>query len=376
MSARELAQNVALAALSVAAVLLTLEIAARLLVDFAAHQPTAVHDIDWDDPIRFLPGSQRTYRSREFTFTVTFNRHGRRDAEWSEETIADPRSILLIGDSFVLGNAVEERDAIPARMELRLAERGDPREVLNFGMSAGAPPHYARLLEVALREGFGARAVVVALFVGNDFMPGIFEPPQRPAASPRPPGAPPGSALFRWLRLRVGQSARIVGLVLTAGRWLGITVYDSGGSYVFLREQTPEQQQFFARALAEIGRMHDLAEAHGRRLYVVVIPNKLQVENGDDLTGRIYDAAAPDDRILAWCRARGLPCLDLLPDLAAAFAQGSEPLYYPIDRHFTPRGYALAADRILDFLAAQGALETPPRPEHTVGDRSAEPTAG
>jgi hypothetical protein len=157
--------------------------------------------------------------------------------------------------------------------------------------------------------------------------------------------------------MRVGQSPRLVGLALTAGRWLGITLYDSAGSYVFLREQTPEQQAFFLRVLAEIGRMHELAAAHGRRLYAVVIPNKLQVENGDDLSGRIYDAAAPSSRILAWCGERAIPCLDLLPGLVAAAAQGSEPLYYPIDRHFTPRGYVLAADLLLDFLVAQRALE-------------------
>jgi hypothetical protein len=164
--------------------------------------------------------------------------------------------------------------------------------------------------------------------------------------------------VFRWLRLRVGQSPRLVGLALTAGRWLGVTLYDTGGSYVFLREQAPEQRELFERSLAEIGRMRNLAAAHGRRLYAVVIPTKLQVENGDDLTGRIYDAAAPDRRILAWCEERRIPCLDLLPDLVAASRQDSEPLYYPIDRHLTPRGYALAADRILEFLDAQGALES------------------
>ncbi|MCI0547684.1 MAG: hypothetical protein L0027_10415, partial [Candidatus Rokubacteria bacterium] len=295
-------------------------------------------------------------RTPEFTFTVAFNRHGRRDAEWSAETIADPRGILVIGDSFVLGNAVEEPDTIPARLEARLADRGDPREALNFGMPGGAPPQYARLLEAALREGFGARTVVVALFVGNDFQPSVFEPLQRPPPSPAPRTAPAGSALFRWLRLRVGQSPRLVGLALTAGRWLGVTLYDTAGSYVFLREQTPEQEAFFERVLTEVGRMRDLAAAHGRRLYAVVIPNKIQVESGDDLTGRIYDAAAPDRRILAWCEERQIPCLDLLPDLVAASGRGSEPLYFPIDRHFTPRGYAIAADRILDFLTAEGAL--------------------
>jgi hypothetical protein len=355
VSRRALAQNAALSAVSLLTLFGVLELGVRLFVDLEARQPTSVRDVDWSHPTRFLPGSRRTYRTTEFEFTVAFNRHGRRDVEWSAETVADPRSILVIGDSFVLGNAVEAADTIPSRMEARLAERGDPREVMNFGMPGGAPPHYALLLEGALREGFAARTLVVALFVGNDFYPSVFQP-LRPAPE-RPAAGPAGSALLRLLRARLAQSPRSVGFALTVGRWLGITLYDTGGSYVFLRVQTPEQQQLFERILGEVRRMRNLAAAHGRRLHVVVIPNKLQVENGDDLTGRIYDAAAADRRILDWCQREAIPCLDLLPALTAA-ARESGPLYYPIDRHFTPRGYDLAAARIVDFLAAEGALDS------------------
>jgi lysophospholipase L1-like esterase len=352
--AREVAKNAALAAISFGILFSVLEIAARTWVDFDAQAPIGVLDVDWDQPLRFLPGSRRTYRTSEFSFTVAFNRYGRRDAEWSADAIADPRSILLIGDSFALGNAVEEPDTIPARIEARLAERGTPTEVMNFGMPGGAPPLYAQLLDASLREGFGAGTIVVALFVGNDFYPGVFEP-LRP--TPMHPPEPSGSALFRWLRIRVGQSPTLVGLALTAGRWLGVTVYDSGGSYIFLREQTSEQRRLFERILGEIARMRDVARNHGRRLYVVLIPNKLQVENGDDLTGPIYDASLPNRRILAWCEEREIACLDLLPDLVEEFRAKREPLYYPIDRHFNPRGYAFAADRILEFLSARGAID-------------------
>jgi hypothetical protein len=359
VSRRELVQNAALAVFSLLLLFGVLELAVRWLVDFDTQQPTAVRDIDWSHPTRFLPGSRRTYQTPEFQFTVAFNRLGRRDVEWTPETIADPDSIILIGDSFVLGNAVEEPDTIPSRMEARLAERGERREVMNFGMPGGAPPHYVALLEDALSEGFAARTIVVALFVGNDFYPNVFDPMTPPPAQPAtpPPAAlwPPRSALLQLLRVRVSQSPRFVGLALTLGRLTGINFYDTGGSFVFLREQTPEQKEFFLRVLGEVARMRDIAAARGRRLYVVIIPNKLQVENGDDLTGRIYDAAAPDRRILEWCGSEEIPCFDLLPPLIAAAAAEPGPLYYPVDRHFNPRGYALAADLILQFLTGKGA---------------------
>lgn len=198
MPRRELAQNAGLAALSLVAVLGALELALRRFVEFPSQQPLAVVDVDWDHPVRFLPGSRHTYRSAEFTFHVAMNRFGRRDDEWSAEVVADPRSLLVIGDSFVLGNGVEAPDTIPSRLEARLAETGDRREVMNFGMPGGAPPQYRLLLEDALREGFAARTVVVGIFLGNDFYPDVLQPFRRaePAAGPSPasPPAPPCSS--------------------------------------------------------------------------------------------------------------------------------------------------------------------------------------
>lgn len=99
-----------------------------------------------------------------------------------------------------------------------------------------------------------------------------------------------------------------------------------------------------------------------------MIPNKIQVENTRELTDSIFDAAKPNRLISEYCAEIGLPCLDLLPVMADAHAQGGGPLYFPIDRHFTPKGYALAADALFDFLVRSGALHESLNPAPSLPD--------
>jgi lysophospholipase L1-like esterase len=63
--------------------------------------------------------------------------------------------------------------------------------------------------------------------------------------------------------------------------------------------------------------------------------------------------------VLTYCRTHGIPCLDLLPEIARAYREVGEPLFYPIDRHLNERGYRVAADAIYAFLREQGALARP-----------------
>lgn len=336
-----------------------LEIGVRLLVDMREQAPVAIHGVDPDKPIRFQPGFETRYSSSEFDYSVRFNRFGRRDVEWSDAEVADPDSVIMIGDSFVLGNSVEYEDTLATLAEGHLAAAGRPREVMNFGMPAGAPPTYRLLLEDALASGFAAETILVGIFVGNDFYPSVLRAgPLDLREKKAPPHArAPRSELLRFLRLRVSQSPRLVGWALAASGALGITLYDTAGSYVFLRHQTPEQEALFAEILGHVGRMQELCEAHGRRLLVVIFPNKIQVENAEDLTSSVFDADLPQERVLAYCRKRGIPCLDLLPIVRAAEEASAEPLYFPIDRHLNEAGSAVAARAIADFLLEAEAGE-------------------
>lgn len=361
MSRRLLLANLALAGAALAFTLGVVEVAVRLLVDFDEQKPFAVYDVDHErGGLSFLPSRSRHYDAAEFSFDASYNAFGRRDVEWPPETVADPSSVLFIGDSFAYGIGVEHADTLPSQLEAHFAAAGHPVEVMNFGMPGnGAPPAYARMLEDAIAKGFAARTVVVAIFVGNDFYPDVLAEPTAPRAEPTPAAARSPSLLSHWktltfLRLRVSQSARLVGWALTVGRWLGVSLYDSAGTYVFLREQTPDQEALFRRILGHVGRMKERCDETGRRLFVLILPNRIQVENRDALTGGVYDAARAHRDILAYCDEIGVACLDLLPVLSERFERDGEPLFYAVDRHLNLRGYRAVGEEAARFLRAEG----------------------
>jgi hypothetical protein len=350
--------NLALLAGALVFTFAVLELGVRLFVDLREEGPIAIRGIDPDHPLRFLPGFQTRYTSSEFDYSVSFNSYGRRDVEWTREQVEDPHSVIFIGDSFVLGNSVDHEFAVPTLVEAELARAGDPREVMNFGMPAAGPPAYLALLEDTLGQGFAADTIVVGIFVGNDFYPTVpkaakLDLREKPAR--RQPGL--HSELLRFLKLRVSQSSRLVGWTLAASGAMGITLYDTAGSYIFLRRKTPDQAALFERVLGYVGRIQEICAADGRRLLLVIFPNRIQVENGDDLTSMVFDAALPDRLILDYCARRGITCLDLLPVLEAAHQEVGQPLYFSIDRHMNERGNQIAARAIGAFL-----LENDSRP--------------
>jgi hypothetical protein len=356
---REILRSAALALGSLLLCFLALEIAVRLFVDLREYRPVEVFDVEPERGISFLPGSRRRYRTSEFEFSIAANRFGRRDVEWSEEDLADPQNVLVIGDSLILGYGVEESWTVPSLLEQRAARAGRPREFLNFGIPAAGPLEYRELLAEALRLGVAARTVVLGIFVGNDFTPGALEPRADRAARSRPPerrGLLSRSQLATFLRLRVAQSSRVVGWTLAASRWLGASVYDTAGSHIFLRQPTPEQAALFRRILELIGGIRADCERSGRRLLVAIFPNKIQVENGRELTNAIFDAERPDRAILDYCAETGMDCLDLLPALRAGGERLGRPLYFPIDRHLDRAGNGIAADAIFARLEAAGVL--------------------
>jgi len=52
-----------------------------------------------------------------------FNQDGRRNHGWTPAQIADPSSILYVGDSFALGNGLADADIIPTHLEALLAKQ-------------------------------------------------------------------------------------------------------------------------------------------------------------------------------------------------------------------------------------------------------------
>ena len=353
------AGNLLLALGATLACLAVLELGIRIFPPAPHFAPIPHYDVDPDNRLRYLPNQERTLETNEYRYTVRYNSFGRRDVEWPPATLADPRNIVFVGDSFVFGNSVDDEDSVPTLLEGWLARRGDPREVFNFGRGGTGPPTYKLLLEDALASGIRAGTVVVGVFVGNDFYPSTLWGPvielERKAGEP-PTKRPPRSELLHFVKTRLASSPRVVSWALDLSGRLGISLYDTAGSYIFLRRPTPDQTRVFQSILDILGTVGDLAHEHDREFAMVLFPNRIQVENGPDLTNSVLDAAVPNARILEYCRSRGIPCLDLLPVLSERYDRGGEPLYFPIDRHLNATGSRVAAEAIGAFLEESGVL--------------------
>jgi hypothetical protein len=96
-------------------------------------------------------------------------------------------------------------------------------------------------------------------------------------------------------------------------------------------------------------------ESHGGKFIVLLFPTKEEVYRSltePQMGKAAVDAIAePRLRMLAFCQAQKLTCLDLLPALQA---HSSTQLYFTTDPHLNVAGNRIAADAIAQFLHDQG----------------------
>ena len=64
--------------------------------------------------------------------------------------------------------------------------------------------------------------------------------------------------------------------------------------------------------------------------------------------------AAPTDQVGLIAGRLGVPFIDLLPPFQAATTAGGGPFYFDFDKHWNPRGHAVAAQAIGDALIQSG----------------------
>jgi hypothetical protein len=369
----------------------------------AGEASAAWMDATIEDPqlgYRYRPELSRTYPWREGDApqsAVRFTTDG--DGFRNPPGLASPR-IVLLGDSFVEGDLVDE----PATVRARLA--GDTGVVVrNLGLSGYGPQQY----EIAARRfGLPARPawVVVALFEGNDLGDAEFFDQWRRSSIPwndyvldvlRSRG---GSAAFRPHHpLRTLDALAAIG----SGLWGRLVTppqvtapanpfdrrcrEDPGGAGClrfgagFLYRETQSADEWragrgWALTRAALDGLKDLCRAGGARLLVVLVPTKESLyvpRAAASISPAAFDrfvagaAGAPGtyfpaflanhgalDRVIEpFLRQEGIDFLNLRPVFERAADEGRR-LYFRLDMHWNARGHAAAARAIADRLHALG----------------------
>lgn len=354
---------------SVVCVLLaTLELVLRFLLPFPL-STTATYAVD-EDTIYFHKGRSLGHEvSPVGEFPITQVRYNSLGFRGSWETLpSDRTSTALLGDSFVEGRQVSEPETISELLNDRFRDKF----FINAGCSAyTSTTEYllfkAKLLPLGVREVF-------LFFTFNDYRDnkvydgGYLNHPELLVSGPSP----------ELIKRRLGEQEASRAAPRRFRDWLATGAYLSllgqrlrpaplptsnavdrnnfAESFLAINKATQDMTteevavlEFTHRGLAEISR---LANQHSVKLTILLIPLPTQVGAGEWRTGKTVYEGLPEDyvetlslyqsRLLDFCTAQGIRCVDLLPSFRQAATQGE--LFFPYDGHWTPFGQRVVAD--------------------------------
>jgi hypothetical protein len=280
--------------------------------------------------------------------------------------------IALLGDSFAVGAVRQDVNFASGIEKLR-----PDIEVYNFGVSAIAPEDYRLILETEALA-FDPDVVLVALFVGNDLTvrpvdgSGLALDDHALARFSKR-----GYRVIReWFRRRASHEPLSVpqmltpvvpekGFTLSRQTFLEIEQERLGISRLSLREA---HEEGWTAALAHLRAMRDECRRRGILYAMTIIPDEFQVSQAllEELLARgtiprdDIDLALPQRRLLDFCRAEDIPCLDLLP-----LFDGSRDAYLTQDTHWNETGNLIAAEALASWLG--GLLDDQTRADESGG---------
>ncbi len=324
------------------------------------------------------PNAHYRHTGYEFDYEWDNNSLGMRDREHGMRRDPGTLRMLFLGDSFVQGHGVRLEDTMVARLEARMPSV----EIFNAGVFGYSPLlEYLYLREIIDRVT--PDVVLVGVFTGNDVGEDHFYADKSHADRGGEPGAFddrewPWSATLEALE-RDGSAAVPEGGAFAAlhhlaarSRALGLLVrrppppgYPErrAQEFAFVRAHRGDFRydlglvnypvgEESARLAAwdvsrtYLGKMAALCRARGVRMILVVIPpvERLNGETGFDEPYRVLDALGGE---------LSLPVIQLLPEFLGGDA---DALYYPLDRHWTAAGHALAAETIARELRRRALL--------------------
>jgi hypothetical protein len=363
---RRLLANVIVLAISLALTLLACEMVVRIAMP---QQLIMIRPDIWA-PTDTLGWAHRAnvrtaINTGERTAPVITDREGFRVGERGR--IEAPRTLMLVGDSYVEAFQVPYEQSFAGLLERRLPERlGGPIAVRAVASGGWDPNHYLFATRRWLPRD-PAPLVVVCLFVGNDILD------RRVAAySPRqeierhPLRMPRNLSRREWVRaillpINDALETRSHLYILVRSRLgnlrvrLGLAPMNTLPPQYLTRNAHEPDFGITADACRDLDLV---ARGDGARTLFVLIPASYQVDTASftrwreatKLAPNQADADQPNRRMSEELTARGLSVLDALPGLRAAAGKGGPPLYGVVDAHLSPAGHEALAEILLPAI--------------------------
>jgi lysophospholipase L1-like esterase len=341
------------------------------------------------------PGGVATYRREEYTVEVRIDSHGLRDPERSYAAPVGTFRILALGDSFVEGYSVPLPETMTQVLERRLDGPSCPVQVVNGGTGGySTDQEYLFYREEGVR--YGPQVVVLFVFFNDVIFNarrnyyGVPKPflaerdgqlvaVNMPLKAPQPQGEaaaadesvaeapkPGGSALYRWIRLRLMRGAPAAYEQLSRfGLWPPLRVGPPNEQLLTYRLEADPQIEMgwrvFEMILRRLGR--DVAD-RGGRLLVAYVPSVFEVVDrawdfmriGRGMKEGAWDRGLTLRRLTEITTRSGVPLLDLTPGLRRAQKWPRTSPYYNQDPHWNALGHLTAATSVEAFLRREGWL--------------------
>jgi lysophospholipase L1-like esterase len=342
--------------------LLLAEFAVRIFAPQALVSDVIAGDPDVD--YRLRPNASGHMSSPEYSADIRINSLGFRGPEISPAKKPGVVRVLFLGDSFTFGHGLRENETLPFAVGERL-EREYPGkfEVVNGGVYG-----YSTADELNLFAKYGVALkpdIVVTLFMMNDFAdnPTAYKLgndgsliKQKVSSdfnnSRRITRFIPGAD---WLRAH-SHLFKFVGVrvlpVLTSGHVQNST--DDAGPRQAFDEMSPEfynqKGGSFEITTAILAQLAKIAKENGARPVLLTLGGAYELENG-----KIKSAAMlPHERLRRAAAEAGFSRALALPPLLAEY-RGKEPLFFPVDTHWTGAATAFVAPAVAEAIARTAA---------------------
>jgi len=338
------------------------------------------------DPIvhhRLWPGTTTWLRSEDFRASLHVNRYGLRGREPEMPKRRDAYRIVMLGDSFTMGEGVSDDQTFSALLERSLSSRLSARiEILNAGVDSYAPI----LSYLDLRENL-LRLEPDAVLLNLDMSDLLQEQYYRSLAVRGPGG-----------EITAVPNPRLSGrLTEWLDDWIRRNLYFLRFVYLHLRQRLDPEESMEAAVQRRNGdllaytlngddvdrsgewrdlfdsivRIRQLCERRGILFFLTVYPWGHQVNGREWVPGRTYwmsnDATASDrvfEKIRQECVENRIALIDTVP--AFRTYHGDRLLYFRHDMHWTPEGHRVMSEalleQILEPIAGDLRLRSEPAP--------------
>jgi hypothetical protein len=288
------------------------------------------------------PNIVRTISTGETHWTIYTDANGFRCSAPNNSAVAsaadDRPQLLVLGDSFAFGMAVNYDQSIPGRLASALSDR---YHVINAGIPGYGPVQYRQVLDRQLKSNAKIDRVLVATYMGNDFHDCIWTK---------------GTQIRDGV---MGNDNSIKSFAKQNSHLYRLVSNSYHRLHEGQRQAWPQEAELFTPSEWSDGRLKSAFEAYGAEframaaacserkipLFVCIIPTPQAVESAaapDHPKLANYDL--PVKKAQAIFHELAIPSLDLTPALVQ---KGVNNAYFSWDQHLNATGDATAADAVV-----------------------------